>query len=577
MWNELVFLITVAGVFGYILLCFVFGRRWLYASIVINLLLIGVFGAKLVSLFGGVTNVGNIFYVAVFFAGQLLVEHYGKSEAKKSVWIGLFAIAFFILMGQLTIAFRPVPESLAAAETLNTLFGFAPQIALGSLLAYLCSQTINIRLYSFLSKKRPNEIWLRSLVAGTAGQFLDSVIFFSIAFWGTPLSILVGIAATGFAVKSAVGILSIPCIYLSYRFNTRKDVLEQEYEAMLEGIGEGIVVSDKEGRVLTVNKMFEKLVGWQAKEVIGKKTINVLPRENEAGKSIPVGERMLTQILSGEKEEGLAANHTYFRRKDGTRFPVKIAVTPIKIDGKIMGAIELFSDVTEEKKLENMRRDFLALASHQLRTPLSSTRWVIETLLKGIVGELNEKQKEYIFQLYMVNAQMSKLASDTLGILRMESGNVPIQKKKIEVADFYQMLIAAFDAMAKKQAVTIQSKAVPGMIIETDLSLAQNIMGSLLANAIEYSNRDTIITLDYMEDTDKVTLIVKDQGIGIPIDEQAKIFERFYRASNAKDLRVDGTGLGLTISQMLAEKIGANITFESTEGKGSTFYVHVPK
>ena len=202
MSNELIFIITTVGIFGFVLYCFLRGRRWLHAAIVINLIMISVFGAKLVNIFGGVTNVGNIFYVAVFFAGQLLVEHYGIKEGKRSVWLGFFSVLFFVIVGQLTVLYTGIPESDSASRSIETLFKFTPHLALASLLAYLFSQSLNIRLYAYLKGKNWSTLWRRSLMSNIAGQFLDSVIFFSVAFIGSVTGgILFSAILTGFLVK----------------------------------------------------------------------------------------------------------------------------------------------------------------------------------------------------------------------------------------------------------------------------------------------------------------------------------------------------------------------------------------
>lgn len=578
MGNELIFIITVAVVFAYVLLCFRLGRRWLYASIATNLILIGVFGAKLVELFGSVTNVGNIFYVAVFFTGQLLVEHYGKTEGKKSILIGFAGAAFFTLMGQLTIAFAPALNGSEAASILERLFEFSPRIAAASLLAYVFSQMLNIHLYSYVMAKKPDLIWLRSFVASAAGQALDSIIFFTIAFAGVLAVPELAIAAiTGYVVKLVVGTLSIPFIYVSYHIKTRRDILGEEAEAVLTSIGEGVVVTDHAGLILLANKRFVELTGWKAEEVLGKKMVDVLVRQDESGRRIPDEERILTQVLTG-REMASTVGYSYLMRKDGTRFPAKISVTSIYIDEKIVGAVELFSDMTAEKQLEQTRTDFLSLASHQLRTPLSGTRWVLETLQRGIAGEMNEKQRKYIEHLYDVNMRMIKLASDMLRLLNLESKKTLIIERQFPVRTLFEQVAQMLAATAEEKGVVIEMP--PESLkteVETDVGMAVSILESMVANAIHYSDIGQSVVLGSTETPEEVILFVKDQGIGIPQDEQSKIFERFYRASNAKLMLPDGTGLGLSISKMIAEKIGAKITLVSKEGKGSTFSLHIPK
>src|SRR3989344_7568947 len=128
MSNDILFLIMVLVIFPFVFGCFFLGRRWLHAAVVVNLIAISFFGAEVVSIFGKVTNVGNIFYAAVFFAGQLLVEHYGKKEGKKSIWLGFSCVLFLIIVGQIVVRYIPVAESIEISQSIKSLLVFAPRI-----------------------------------------------------------------------------------------------------------------------------------------------------------------------------------------------------------------------------------------------------------------------------------------------------------------------------------------------------------------------------------------------------------------------------------------------------------------
>ena len=216
--NETVFIITALVDLMFVLTCFALGRYWLQASIVVNLILISTFGAKLISVLGLVTNAGNVFYAAVFFAAHLLVEHYGKKEGLKSIWLGFGSLMFFVFIGQLTVRFIGLPQSDVSNQAMATLFQFVPRIATASILAYLASQLWNVWLYGFLYKKSAGKrLWFRDLSANVTGQLIDSVIFFSIAFLGVvPSNILLQTIVIGFAVKVLVGALGAPLLYASY-------------------------------------------------------------------------------------------------------------------------------------------------------------------------------------------------------------------------------------------------------------------------------------------------------------------------------------------------------------------------
>ncbi len=246
--------------------------------------------------------------------------------------------------------------------------------------------------------------------------------------------------------------------------------------------------------------------------------------------------------------------------------------------GKVTSLHGTVQDITETKVLEKMRTDFLSLASHQLRTPLSGTKWLIETLLAGRKGPLTTEQKEYLDNIYTVNERMIKLVFDMLAVLRFESGVLAVERKSVAAGQVFSNIISTVGAAAASKHVKVTdlsaAKSLP--TIEADQVLLNTILESLVSNAIEYSLPGGEVVLDVTALGDRVAFSVKDSGIGIPKDEQDKVFDRFYRASNAKKLKPGGSGLGLYLAALLAKALGGAITFESEEGKGSAFLLAIP-
>jgi len=372
-----------------------------------------------------------------------------------------------------------------------------------------------------------------------------------------------------------------------------KDVIA-EHEAILFSVGDhimGVVVVDKHGKIIRINKGFETLTDWKEKEVLGKSLVEVLPREDEDKKRVSFKDRILSKILSGKILTSTEASPPpavgipiekmpvfYYVRKDKSRFPATSVISPMISKGKITGAVEVFYDISKEKELERIRLDFLSLASHQLRTPLSGVKWLIETMHGGILGEPTKKQKEYLNDIYKVNEQMIKLVSDILNTLRLESEATIIKKETSRVQRLLNDILITVAAAAKEKKITLQGPLNHRLLtIETDPVIVKSIIGTFLSNAIDYSMPGQKVLLDVKERAGTVTFLVQDFGIGIPKREQKRMFERFYRASNAKNLKPNGTGLGLNIARTIAEKIGANISFTSEENKGSTFYLRIPK
>lgn len=194
--------------------------NFIAAPIIINLILISIFGSQIISVFGFKTNVGNVFYGALTFFVYFLIEHYGPKTANKAIWISFSFLAFFMIISQMTIGIYGVPETKLAEEALHTVFSITPRIALASLLAFLISQTININAYQLLKKAtKDRALWLRVNASNILTQLIDSGIFFVIAFITTAPSNVLELMITGFLIKVAVGLLSTVFLYLSYISN----------------------------------------------------------------------------------------------------------------------------------------------------------------------------------------------------------------------------------------------------------------------------------------------------------------------------------------------------------------------
>lgn len=189
---------------------------------------------------------------------------------------------------------------------------------------------------------------------------------------------------------------------------------------------------------------------------------------------------------------------------------------------------------------------------------------------------MTDKQTEYLDQLYEINERMIQLVSSILDVMRLESKAELLKKEKTSTSKIFGAVLAMESDAAKSVGVICRVKSVQDIALETDTQILETILESFVANAISYSNKGSEIILDAREENNAVTFSVADSGIGIPQKEQPKIFEKFYRASNAKALKPSGTGLGLYIAKMFAENLKGKIWFESQENKGTTLYLRIP-
>ncbi|MFA6338625.1 MAG: PAS domain S-box protein [Candidatus Paceibacterota bacterium] len=353
--------------------------------------------------------------------------------------------------------------------------------------------------------------------------------------------------------------------------NAVKDL--EKFKLAVDNASDHIVITDSEGVVIYGNKAVEKITGYKPEEAIGKKS-GVLwksPMPLEYYQNFWNVIKIQKKTFTGEIQN---------KRKNGTIYTAIISVSPVlDKNGEIIYFVGTERDITAEKEIESVRKGFLSLASHQLRTPLSGTKWLIETMQRGVIGELNTKQKEYINKLYQINERMIRLVSDMLDVLLLEGGVTIFEKQKISVSKLFEELLSTMDPVSKNKSVILQNnfKNKKTLFITSNSQSLRNILECFVSNAINYSKVGDEIVLDAKEKPGAVVFSVKDNGIGIPKDEQKRMFERFYRASNAKEYKPDGTGLGLYTAFLLAQKVNGKITFESEENKGATFYLQVPK
>lgn len=237
-------------------------------------------------------------------------------------------------------------------------------------------------------------------------------------------------------------------------------------------------------------------------------------------------------------------------------------------------------DITREVQVDRAKSEFVSLASHQLKTPLTSIRWLSEALTGGMVGPLSPDQVDYVNKIHESNQRMLGMVNDLLNVSRIEMETLGLHIEDVDVHELAQSVLDEQHNAADMKHIAITLAAVGELPhIQADKGLARMILQNLISNAIKYTpaNGSVDVELSIAEAKREVLFVrVTDTGIGIPKAEQAHMFEKLRRASNAQAIEPDGTGLGLYVVKTVIDRIGGGITFESTEGKGTTFYVSLP-
>ncbi len=349
--------------------------------------------------------------------------------------------------------------------------------------------------------------------------------------------------------------------------------LRAKDEAILSSIGDGIVVADTQGKITYVNHAFEEMVGWKTKEVLGKHIVKVVPREDDTGAVVEFKERILTQVLSGEKVVADLTKPFYYIRKDKSRFPASSIVTPILLNKEIVGIVEAFRDITKEKESDTAKTEFMSLASHQLRTPLSEIRWALSRLKKDT---FSEEQNKMVRASYEAVVHMAEIIKKMLMISRLESDDIEPRITDVNVRDVIDKVARLSDMRRERSDLQLTIDCDEDLCAKTDELLFTEIISNLLSNAYKYTPPGGKIRINAVRKGKKMRLDVSDTGYGIPLAEQGRIAQKFFRASNIAKREESGTGIGLYMVYSTARLIGGDISFVSQENKGTTFSLLLP-
>lgn len=330
---------------------------------------------------------------------------------------------------------------------------------------------------------------------------------------------------------------------------------KERLQAMLQGMVEGVLVLDLEGRVVLANPRLREFFGiWG--EVEGRPLLELIRRDDlvsalsdAAASASPV-----------TRQFGLDGVDERLLQMHAVRFPT---------EGEVLGTVAVFHDLTDVRRLERVRQEFVANVSHELKTPLTAIRGFAETLQHEGLEE--EQRRQYTEVIVRHADRLSALIDDLLELSRIEGGRRPLQRGDVAIAEVAQALVQdlkpRFDAHGLEARVEVEGEPVA----LADRRAVEQILLNLLDNAIKYSEPGGTVVVAVSESAGRVQVAVRDSGMGIPEQDLARIFERFYRVDKARSRDLGGTGLGLSIVKHLAQAMGGDVDVESEEGVGSVF------
>ena len=366
------------------------------------------------------------------------------------------------------------------------------------------------------------------------------------------------------------------------QYNKKFQEEKVKNEAILRSIGDGVIVIDTNRKILLINQQAQRMLHCKAGKVVGRKYSDIWSEFDEQGKEIPLDQRPMEQTMLAKTT--IRSNNIRYIHKGTFDFPAAINSAPVMLDGKLLGVVVVFRDISKEKEIDRIKSEFISLASHQLRTPLTAIKWFGEMLLSGDAGKLLKEQEEFVKNIFQSNERMIALVNSLLNISRMESGRLMVVPHPTDLSSLVKEVIdeLAVKIKEKNQEVSVNiSSDLPK--INLDPKLVRNIYLNLLINSVKYTPEKGTISVNISIKGDQVISQVSDNGIGIAQKEQHRVFDKFFRGDNIIKIEPDGTGLGLYLVKSIVESSQGKIWFESKEGKGlpagrqgTTFWFPLP-
>ena len=331
---------------------------------------------------------------------------------------------------------------------------------------------------------------------------------------------------------------------------------QEEFSIITDNMEEGFLVIDSHTEVLSYNSSALRLLG--AKEQDARQSVLALNRSESFQRTV---EKVLggQHVISNQEFQGITC---------------QVAANPVFQEGKVTGAVILILDVTEKMKGEQMRREFTANVSHELKTPLTSISGFAEIINDGFVKP--EDTKKFAGRIFKEAQRLITLVNDVIKISQLDEGKLPYEKEEVDLYEAVRETFLRIEDHAKAEGVHLYLYG-PHIKSNTVKTILDEIIYNLCDNGIKYNKKGGSLTVTISQEGEKPVVTVEDTGIGISEEDQKRIFERFYRVDKSHSKAIGGTGLGLSIVKHGTMFLGADMKVESTLGEGSKFTLILPE
>lgn len=354
-------------------------------------------------------------------------------------------------------------------------------------------------------------------------------------------------------------------------------------EIVINSIADGVLALNAQGQIELINPAAQTLLGWTKQDSLGLDYKSVIKLVNSNGQEVPED---LSPIKQGMLSNKPATNDTLsLMTKSGKKVLVSVAVTPVSEKVRD-GVILVFRDITHEREQERQRAEFISTASHEMRTPVAAMEGYLGLAMNPQTATIDDKARSYLQKAYESTQHLGRLFQDLLTVSKAEDSRLMTRPAIIDVTAFTREIVDGLAQKAKDKGVGlvfapggvgVATKHIqPAFYIHADPNQMREVLNNLVDNAVKYTKQGTV-TVDIKGDDSTVTVDITDTGIGIPPEDVAHLFQKFYRVDNSDTREIGGTGLGLYICRRLVEANNGHVSVVSTYGKGSTFSVKLQR
>jgi two-component system sensor histidine kinase VicK len=367
-----------------------------------------------------------------------------------------------------------------------------------------------------------------------------------------------------------------------------------KFKTIINVIGDGVILIDGEGVIQMINPGASTICGWGVDEATGINILAVIKLVNEKGEPVAEADNPLHKIFNSE--DSIRGENLFLLTRDNKQLPITMNVSPLlDADKQVTAAVAVLSNVSKERAEEKQRADFISTASHEMRTPVAAIEGYLALALNEKVATIDQRARNYLEKAHSSTEHLGKLFQDLLTSAKAEDGRLTSHPTVIELGEFLEQLTSDLRLVAEKKGLAMEFTAGsssntinatadvggermlrPLYYVYIDADRLREVITNLFDNAVKYTP-DGKVSIGMTGNDQVVQCSVRDTGPGIPAEDLPHLFQKFYRVDNSATRTIGGTGLGLFICRKIIELYNGRIWAESELGKGSSFYINLPR